>query len=103
MYKLLSLTLLSLSIFSTSTYAIVRPMSPAERDCAGKVDEQLKQRYGETAHLQFSNFKQQGKYKVLGSGKLVTDAKEFGLLKFTCRLDPQTEQVKRVIYQKLPK
>lgn len=97
------LAALSFTVLVSSAQAIVRPMSPAERACAIKVDEQLKQRYGDDAHLQFSEFKPQTNDKVLGSGKLVTDTKELGQLKFTCLLDRQTEQVKRVIYQPLVK
>lgn len=98
-----SLLTLMAALAMQPAHAIVRPLSPAEKDCAITVDQQLKQRYGADAHLQFSEFKQKPNNKVLGSGKLVTDTKELGQLKFACLLDPQTEQIKRIIYQKLIK
>jgi hypothetical protein len=103
MSKILSLSLLALTMLALPVQAIVRPMTPAESQCAMKVDEQLKRRYGEDAHLQFSQFKQQTNHKVSGSGQLVNETKTLGQLKLTCLIDPQTETIKRVIYQRLIK
>lgn len=104
MSKVLSLSLFAaIIIFAQAAQAIVRPMTPAESQCAVKVDEQLKRRYGEEAHLQFSQFKQQANHRVLGSGQLVNQTKTLGQLKLICLIDPQTETIKRVIYQRLIK
>lgn len=104
MSKVVSLSLFVVSLLlAQSAQAIVRPMTPAESQCAIKVDEQLKQRYGKEAHLQFSQFKEQANHQVLGSGQLVNDTKTLGELKFTCLIEPQTETIKRVIYRKLIK
>ena len=104
MSKVLSLSLFAAIImFAQAAQAIVRPMTPAESQCAVKVDEQLKQRYGEAAHLQFSQFKEQTHHKVFGSGQLVNETKTLGQLSFTCLMDPQTETVKRIILRKLIK
>lgn len=104
MSKSLSLSLFTVALlFTASAQAIVRPMTPAESHCAIKVDEQLKKRYGEAAHLQFSQFKEQSKHKVFGSGQLVNVTKTLGQLSLICLIDPQTETVKRIIFRKLIK
>lgn len=104
MSKSLSLSVFAVVLlFTASAQAIVRPMTPAESQCAMKVDAQLKKRYGEGAHLQFSQFKEQPNHKVLGSGQLVNETKTLGQLRLTCLIDPQTETVKRIIFRRLIK
>lgn len=107
MSKFLSFAVLTtVMVASTSTQAIVAPLSPAQRACSEIISKKVQTRYGDDASLgYFKDRTEAGKaplLNVLGQA-VILKANQSIPITFKCVYNEDTLQIVSAVYTKKPK